>query len=133
MKPVPPRWADRFLGWYCREDLLEEIRGDAHELFYRKAINDARAARFHFVWNVIRFLRLKNIRKSKPTDSTATPMLKSYLVIGFRNMVRNGATSFINIFGLALGVAGAVTIFIFADQFFHTDDFHKNRDRIYQI
>lgn len=134
MKPTPPHWADRFLGWYCREDLVEEIRGDAYELFYRKAKTSLRAARAQFVWNVMRFFRLKNIRKSKsPETSNAIPMLRSYLLIGFRNIVRNGATSLINIFGLAVGVAGAVTIFIFADQFFHTDDFHKNRERIYQI
>lgn len=60
-------------------------------------------------------------------------MLSNYLLIGFRNTLRNGMTSFINIAGLALGVAGAITIFIFADQWFHTDDFHVNRDRIYEI
>lgn len=60
-------------------------------------------------------------------------MLSNYLLIGFRSTLRNGVTSFINIAGLALGVAGAITIFIFADQWFHTDDFHVNRDRIYEI
>ncbi|MBK7649601.1 MAG: ABC transporter permease [Flammeovirgaceae bacterium] len=60
-------------------------------------------------------------------------MLKSYLLIGFRNVMRNGATSFINIFGLAVGVAATITIFIFADQFFHTDDSQQKSDRIYEI
>lgn len=60
-------------------------------------------------------------------------MLSNYLLIGFRSTLRNGLASFINIAGLALGVAGAITIFIFADQWFHTDDFHANRDRIYEI
>ncbi|MFM8914191.1 MAG: ABC transporter permease, partial [Flammeovirgaceae bacterium] len=60
-------------------------------------------------------------------------MLKNYLLICFRNVIRNGATSFVNIFGLAVGVAATVTAFIFADQFFHTDDFHSKRDRIYEI
>jgi putative ABC transport system permease protein len=31
--PRPPRWADRFLAWYCHTDYLEEIQGDLHELY----------------------------------------------------------------------------------------------------
>jgi putative ABC transport system permease protein len=34
-RPNPPKWADRFLNWYCRPDLLEEIQGDAYELYDR--------------------------------------------------------------------------------------------------
>uniref|UniRef100_UPI00404930ED permease prefix domain 2-containing transporter n=1 Tax=Fulvivirga sp. TaxID=1931237 RepID=UPI00404930ED len=30
----PPKWADRFLSWYCNPDLLEEIQGDAYERRY---------------------------------------------------------------------------------------------------
>jgi putative ABC transport system permease protein len=37
MKHSPPRWADRFLAWYCRHDLLEEIQGDVYELYGRTA------------------------------------------------------------------------------------------------
>lgn len=31
--PTPPKWADRFLVWFCSEELLEEIQGDLHEAF----------------------------------------------------------------------------------------------------
>ncbi|MBP9926287.1 MAG: ABC transporter permease [Cyclobacteriaceae bacterium] len=133
-KKLPPRWANKFLEWYCRPDLLEEIQGDVDELFERTSQENPRKAKRQFVWNVIRFFRLKNIRRSKSTYSNnLLSMLKSYLLIGFRNVMRNGATSFINIFGLAVGVAATITIFIFADQFFHTDDFQQKRDRIYEI
>ncbi|MBL7851700.1 MAG: ABC transporter permease [Cyclobacteriaceae bacterium] len=60
-------------------------------------------------------------------------MFSNYLLIGLRNAARNGLTSVINVGGLAIGVAGAITIFIFADQWFHVDDFHEHRDRIYEI
>lgn len=131
---VPPRWADRFLEWYCRADRLEEIQGDVHELFDRKAKQSVRLARLQFVWNVLRFFRLKNIRKAPSRyQNNSLTMFYNYLLIGFRNAVRNGLTSLINIGGLSLGVAGAITIFIFADQWFHTDDYHLNRDRIYEV
>jgi len=60
-------------------------------------------------------------------------MIKSYLVVGFRNAIRNGMTSFINVAGLTLGVAGSMTVFIFADQFFHTDSEKENLDRVFEV
>ena len=32
----PPKWADKFLVWYCNPELLEEIQGDAHELYFER-------------------------------------------------------------------------------------------------
>ena len=29
----PPKWASRFLHWYCKHSLLEEIEGDINEEF----------------------------------------------------------------------------------------------------
>jgi putative ABC transport system permease protein len=67
--------------------LLEEIQGDAYELFERTSQENLRKAKRQFIWNVVRFFRLKNIRRSKSTYSNNTlSMLKSYLLIGFRNM-----------------------------------------------
>ncbi len=134
MRPRPPIWADRFLEWYCRTDRLEEIQGDAHELFMRTVQQHPLKARWLFIWDVFRFFRIKNIRAIRSFQSTNTvSMLNNYLLVGFRNAMRNGLTSFINIGGLSLGVAGAITIFIFADQWFHVDDFHVKKDRIYEI
>lgn len=131
-KPTPPKWADRFLEWYCRADRLEEIQGDVHELFHRMVKSRPRLARWLFAWNVFRFLRWRNLRHTRPINPV-NPMFSSYLLIGLRSTLRNGMASLINIGGLALGVAGAITIFIFADQWFHTDDFHEKRGRIYEI
>lgn len=131
---TPPAWANRFLEWYCRADRLEEIQGDIHELFDRRAIQHPRMARAQFVWNVVRFFRLKNIRKNNPFYNNNTmAMFYNYLLIGFRNAIRNGLTSLINIGGLAVGIAGAITIFIFADQWFHTDSEQLNKDRVFEV
>lgn len=134
MKKIsPPRWANRFLEWYCRPELLEEIQGDAFELYERSVKTNKQKADWSFVWNVIRFFRWKNIKRTSSASSNATTMIRSYLKIGFRNALRNGATSFINVFGLAVGVAGMTTIFVFGDQFFHTDDFQQKSERLYAI
>ncbi|MEK6783799.1 MAG: ABC transporter permease [Bacteroidota bacterium] len=135
MKHSPPKWADRFLRWYCHPALLEEIQGDAYELFYRKVKGNKSVASLQFIWNVFRFFRWKNIRKeqSKNYLPIATDMIKNYLLTGFRNALRNRVSTFINVMGLSLGVSIAITVFIFIDNQLNTDGFHENKDRIYQV
>ncbi len=80
MKISPPKWADKFLQWYCRPDLLEEIQGDAYELFYRTVKESKRKANPHFIWNVLRFFRLKNIKRAKRNyeSNLSAAMLKEH-------------------------------------------------------
>ena len=131
----PPKWADRFLEWYCSPDLLEEIQGDAYELFHkREKESGVKVARLKFAWDVIRFFRWSNIRRTKPKySSNSFSMFKSYLRIGFRNAIRNGITSSINVLGLSLGIGTAISIFLFFDFWYHRDNFHSHRDNIYQV
>src|SRR5687767_10916607 len=106
MKLRPPRWADRFLEWYCHPALLEEIQGDAYELFFRKSKESKRAANLLFIWNVIRFFRWKNIRPTERNINTthSLSMLRSYLITGVRNIMRNITSSSINIVGLSIAI-----------------------------
>jgi ABC-type antimicrobial peptide transport system permease subunit len=127
----PPRWADKFLEWYCNPTLLEEIQGDAHELFYRTVKNNRPKARLRFIWNVIRFLRWRNFRKDRIIKPSATrDMIQSYFISGIRNMIRNATPSFINITGLSLAISVAVTVFILEDSFYDLDSMHTKSDRI---
>ena len=34
-KLEPPRWAERFLKWYCKPEVLEDLQGDLREYFVR--------------------------------------------------------------------------------------------------
>ncbi len=59
MSDQPPKWADWFLGWYCNPELLEEIQGDARELYYERLNTEGkRSADLHYVWDVLRFFRV---------------------------------------------------------------------------
>ncbi len=130
----PPKWADRFLQWYCRPDLLEEIQGDAYELFYRTASTNKTKAKLQFSWNVIRFFKWSNIKQTKNNySSTNGAMFKSYLIAGFRNAIRHRLNSSINILGLSLALGIAITSFIIIDNSLHADFFHENMNRIYQV
>lgn len=132
----PPKWADRFLKWYCRPQLLEEIQGDAYELFYRTIDTDPEwKARLQFSWNILRFFRWRNIRKDRLKDytPTSTAMIKNYFITGFRSMLRNLTPSLINITGLSVALGCAVMIFILEDSYFNLDAMHEKGERIHLV
>jgi putative ABC transport system permease protein len=60
-------------------------------------------------------------------------MLKNYFKIAFRNLLRNKAFSFINIAGLAVGMASAILILLWIQNEVSHDRFHSNIDRIYTL
>ncbi|MEP7322914.1 MAG: ABC transporter permease [Saprospiraceae bacterium] len=60
-------------------------------------------------------------------------MFKNYFKLGFRNLLKNRLSSFINISGLALAVGCCLVVFVFLDWFTNQDEFHKKLDRLYVI
>ena len=60
-------------------------------------------------------------------------MFKNYLKIAIRNLFRNKAYSFINVFGLATGIACALLILMYVVHEVSYDRFHENGDRIYRV
>lgn len=60
-------------------------------------------------------------------------MVKNYLKIAFRNLVKNKVYSFLNIFGLAIGICCAGLIFLWAENELTYDNFHAKKENLYQI
>lgn len=133
-RTAPPRWANRFLEWYCHPAVLEEIQGDAYELFYRTARTHPVKAKVQFAWNVLRFFRWRNIRKDRLKPySPSSAMIKSYFITGFRNLLRNLTPSLINITGLSVALGCTIMIFILEDSYYHLDQWHEKSDQIYEV
>ena len=65
--------------------------------------------------------------------SYPTPMLRSYFKIAFRNLTKNKGYSFINIAGLATGMAVALLIGLWIWDELTFNRYHKNYDRIAQV
>lgn len=59
-------------------------------------------------------------------------MLKNYFKIALRNLLRQKLYAFINVFGLALGVACCLLILLFVEHEWSFDKFHQKADRTYR-
>jgi len=60
-------------------------------------------------------------------------MLQNYFKVAFRNLARHRFYSFINIFGLTIGIAVSLLISFYVFDELSYDKFHVDADRIYQI
>lgn len=57
----------------------------------------------------------------------------SYIKVAIRNLRKRKGFALINIFGLALGIAGGIFMLVFVIDELSFDRFHGNRDRIYRV
>jgi putative ABC transport system permease protein len=60
-------------------------------------------------------------------------MIRSYFKSATRNIVKRKLYSFINAFGLSIGLAFCILIYLFIDDEKSFDRFHTNKDRIYRL
>ncbi|MBN8701153.1 MAG: ABC transporter permease [Chitinophagales bacterium] len=59
-------------------------------------------------------------------------MLTNFFKVAWRNLLRNKGFSFINIAGLAIGMAAAILITLWIQHEMSYDQFHAKKDRIYE-
>ena len=60
-------------------------------------------------------------------------MIKNYLKIAWRNLAKNKVFSFINIFGLSIGLTCCILITLYIYHEISYDKYHKNGDRIFRL
>lgn len=138
MKPTqvnhsPPRLPKRFLKWYCKPDLYEDISGDIEEDFNNRfESHGARSAQLKYIVDVIRFFRpfaVKNLFKTQINNSMFTINSK----IALRNLSKHRLYSFINISGLALGIAACLVITQYVIFQMSFDKAFTNSDALYRV
>lgn len=132
---LPPRWADRFLAWYCNPDLLEEIQGDAHELYYERLRTEGpRAANFKYIWDVIRFCRMSNVRKTDVSEPGFFGIFWNMnMKIAIRNSLRNKTVFAVKLSALAICLAFTFVLAGFVISELGFDHQHKNYKQIYRV
>ncbi|HAS41384.1 MAG TPA: hypothetical protein DCS93_12940 [Microscillaceae bacterium] len=60
-------------------------------------------------------------------------MLRNYIKISFRSLQRNRLSSVINILGLAIGLACALLLYLYIQDEYSFDDYHRDQDQIFRL
>lgn len=60
-------------------------------------------------------------------------MIRNYIKIAFRNISKRKLYSFINAFGLSIGIAFCILIYLFISDEKSFDQFHTNKEMIYRV
>ncbi|WP_166335360.1 ABC transporter permease [Sphingobacterium chungjuense] len=60
-------------------------------------------------------------------------MIKNYIKIAWRNLLKNKGYSSINILGLAIGLACCLLVVLYIQDELSFDHYHTNKDRIYRV
>ena len=136
MKEVrPPQRITRFLESVCPEYLFEGIIGDLEEQFYDdlETFGEKKAKRRYW-WNTARFVRPEILLRNNSKFSIInTIMISNYIKTAGRNMAKRKMFSFINAFGLCIGIAFCILIFLFIKDEQSFDKFHANSHKIYRV
>jgi len=118
-----------------KDEYLEEIEGDMGEIFQENlsTISSSKAKRL-YAWETFKLLRPILLKKMeggyRPNNFD---MLKNYIKIALRNIKKHKAYSFINVFGLALGIAASSLILLWVQDELSYDHYHNNLDKIHKV
>lgn len=134
----PPRWADRLLEWFVAPHLREDLQGDLYEIFQKRVEQVSLArAKWEYTWAVLHYLtpyffKRKQTEYSQPSFLTPA-MIRNYLKIAFRNLSKSKGYSFINITGLAAGMACTLVLFLVIKHETSYDQKHTKGVRIFRL
>lgn len=130
-----PRAARVLLHRFCAPRWREEIEGDLEELFaIRVREHGYRLAKVLFWKDVLLFVRPYVLRRADQYRPARGPiMFRNYTLVAFRNIRKHQFYSFINVFGLAVGIAVCTLLFLFVRHEWSYDQFHENKDRLYRL
>lgn len=119
---------------FLRDDLTEEVQGDLEEKFYCTVKNRSLLrAKLNYWYEVFNYMRPFAVRKSKFHYLSHYAMYQSYFKIGWRNLLKNKGYSFINVGGLAIGMAVAMLIGLWIYDELSYNKYHENYNSISKI
>lgn len=133
MKPEsvqPPKIAVWLLNCMAVKGEEYSLLGDFEEEYHEMVREIGTAKARSWFW-MQAFLSIPSFIKHKVYWSIQ--MFKNHMKIALRNIKRHKGYSFINIFGLASGIACCILIFLWVQDEFSYDKFHDNGDNLYLV
>ncbi|MBO3698180.1 ABC transporter permease [Roseivirga sp. E12] len=131
---TPPKLAEKLLLWFLKDELAEEVQGDLDEKFFLTLKSRSRfKAKRNYWLQVLNYIRPFASKKTLFNHSNHNIMLRHNLLIGYRNLLKHKAYSFINIGGLVLGMTVALLIGLWVNDELSYNKYHDKYDRIVQV
>lgn len=115
-KHRPPQLPLRILRFFCAQHRIEELEGDLYEEFLENLESKGhRKASRRYTWTILRSFRyyIFDYQPRQYKLSYLGMMLRHYLKIAFRGILKNRSFTIINLLGLSLGLASALILFVF--------------------
>ena len=85
----PPRWAERFILWFLRPELAEEVLGDLEEQYFELLEEKGkRRANLIYIWQVLNYLRPFAWKRSFRLNPTLIAMLRHTFILTFRHALK---------------------------------------------
>ncbi len=128
------RIADWLLKLLCYPKYHRDIRGDLEEIHNKRKKRGRIVADLMYLKEVISLMRPSVVKPFRFTFfNSSLGIVRNYIVIAIRQMLRNKVHAAINISGLAIGLACCLLISLYILDELSFDKFHHNADRIYRI
>ncbi len=128
-KDHPPKLGQKLISLLGHYEWEYSVSGDCSEEFRERVKEKGRRGAFLWYWGQVIFALASYSRLS---TSIGAAMLKNYLKITWRNIRNNKIYSFINIMGLAVGMACCILILLWVQDELSYDKFHTNYGDIYR-
>ncbi len=129
-KHKPPKIAERLVKILANRKSQSAIIGDLEEEYTALSMSRGKAHALLWYWKTI-ILSLPSFIKDHVCWSLT--MLKNYLKVTLRNLLRNKPAATINILGLAIGMACFILIALWVQDELGYDKFHNNRDDLFLL
>ncbi len=133
MNAMPPKSAARFLSFFLKQELQEEVLGDLEEAFYsNQKKHSLSTAKLLYWYQVLNYLRPFAIKNFSPPNIYPV-MFRHNLKISYRTLLKDKTFSLINIGGLALGMTVAIFIALWIYDEYSYNTNHEHYDQIVQV
>ncbi|MTI38483.1 ABC transporter permease [Fulvivirga lutimaris] len=130
---TPPKLATKFISWYCKPELLEDLLGDLEEMYLRNVkAKGHRHANWIYILDAFKFLRWYTL-KLKITRMVSFSIIYNYFITSLRVMKSNLTFTFINSIGLAISLSVGLLVIAYIINLQSFDKFHSHYDEIYRL
>ncbi|MCP4724718.1 MAG: FtsX-like permease family protein [bacterium] len=126
----PPRIASWFLRRFLPEYDRQYLMGDFEETYIDIRSTKSSFRAWTWYWKQV-FSSLPHFFRNN--IDWRISMFRNYVKIAIRNIFKQKGYSFINITGLAFGMACSILIFLWVNDEINYDNFHDNGNDIYRI